>query len=142
MGKAANSAGRYDPVAGGNDGKRIVPAGLPDGAGNAAERFGELAIGPCLAAGDCADRSPGAAPEVASPLGEGEVESVVGVGQIMRQLPDGFFRGNAGCLQCRGVAGQEDDFVEMVGICDDAQRTKGGRQDCRKAWRALGCVRI
>lgn len=132
MGKAAYPSGRDDTMAGRDDGKRIVSAGLADGAGDAAERFGELAVGACLPAGDLAYCSPGAAPEVAPLLSEREVEPVVGVGEVTGQLLDGLFGGNAGWLQRGGTARQEDDFAKIFGICDDAQRAERGWQDRRK----------
>ena len=63
MGEATYPFGRYDTMAGRDDGKWIVAAGLADSPGDAAERFSELAVGACLAAGDFAYCGPGAASE-------------------------------------------------------------------------------
>lgn len=74
-------------------GNGLSPQALADGAGDAAERFGELAVGACLPAGDLAYCSPGAAPEVAPLLSEREVEPVVGVGEVTRPSSTAFSAG-------------------------------------------------
>ncbi len=126
MGKAADSCGGNDPVAGNDEGEGIVSAGLSDCPCGALGGFGQIPVGSGLSAGNCGYCGPDSLAEKASAGGQGQGKGGVGIVQVAGQLNNCFLGEGILCGNEWMVRREKNDFLNTFGRGHDSHSTEWG----------------